>query len=424
MDVRDLDRSRPIHSANNEHQNTSSTSDPMDPSRFQPQYRIELPPLMRRHPGDGFDFRRPASSNSPMSWTSNESNTVGSANQQSIDVIDLTGDETGSITTPPVPMSVQVNDSPSPPLQQTHSRFGQATRGPRFPQEIIDLSEESTDTAQASPRHNASPISQQADSGTSPEVQFVRERQLRLPPPPPLPPGLPLFSSATFNTTFNTIDLETGDDDVEITGERHLPQPRNHHHPSFETASALRRANGVIDALVRHTRIRLGEGRSMHIIHAPRPRTRGHPSTTQFVAPDLDFGMASFDLGYDRGSTASPPVPPPPAAPEGFTRSPAEDDVLLCPNCDDELCVGDSESKRQVWIVKGCGHVSTCLLEAEDRFANRFIKVYCGECTAGRFVTKNKKAKTQHSTKPFKECVVEGCAKRTSGRTAMIQLFL
>jgi hypothetical protein len=82
--------------------------------------------------------------------------------------------------------------------------------------------------------------------------------------------------------------------------------------------------------------------------------------------PDLDFRFAGFDMGFDMGDhphdradTASPPVIPPSAAPEGFTRSPAEGDDLVCPNCDDELCTGDSDLKKQVWIVKGCGHVSS-----------------------------------------------------------------
>lgn len=80
-----------------------------------------------------------------------------------------------------------------------------------------------------------------------------------------------------------------------------------------------------------------------------------------FVAPSLNFGMVGFDLGYARGR----PEPPPPTyeapslAPEGFTRSPEEDDVLVCPNCDGELCKGDDDVKKQVWIAKQCGHVSS-----------------------------------------------------------------
>jgi hypothetical protein len=81
----------------------------------------------------------------------------------------------------------------------------------------------------------------------------------------------------------------------------------------------------------------------------------------------MDFGQAAFDLGLGimGGGEATPererepsPLPVLPPAPEGFTRNPAEEDVLVCPACDAELSVGEEEVKRQVWLVKKCGHVS------------------------------------------------------------------
>ena len=81
-----------------------------------------------------------------------------------------------------------------------------------------------------------------------------------------------------------------------------------------------------------------------------------------FVMPNLNFGVVGFDLGYGGGHQAEPPpatYEAPPPAPEGFTRSPEENDVLVCPNCDSELCKGDDDIKKQVWIAKKCGHVSS-----------------------------------------------------------------
>lgn len=64
----------------------------------------------------------------------------------------------------------------------------------------------------------------------------------------------------------------------------------------------------------------------------------------------------------------------PPAAREGFTRSPTEDDSIICPSCEEEL-VHDKEAEEPVakrggkaptrkdreehpfWVVKECGHV-------------------------------------------------------------------
>jgi hypothetical protein len=44
-------------------------------------------------------------------------------------------------------------------------------------------------------------------------------------------------------------------------------------------------------------------------------------------------------------------------APEGFTRLLAEDDVPVCPNCEEELGTGEG-LKQQIHIAKPCGHVS------------------------------------------------------------------
>ncbi|KAF1933289.1 uncharacterized protein M421DRAFT_712 [Didymella exigua CBS 183.55] len=130
-----------------------------------------------------------------------------------------------------------------------------------------------------------------------------------------------------------------------------------------------------------------------------------------FVAPNLNFGMVGFDLGYG-GARPEPPPPtyeaPPPAL-VGFTRSPEENDVLVCPNCDSELCKGDDDVKKQVWIAKQCGHI------------------YCGECTANRSAKGSAKGKEKQAlpkTRPFKACVVEGCGKKVSSSKAMFQVFM
>lgn len=99
-------------------------------------------------------------------------------------------------------------------------------------------------------------------------------------------------------------------------------------------------------------------------------RSRGEPRIAVGFRPpvNMDFELVAFELGRGGGGggRTTPPAPPtyeaPPKAPEGFTRSPRDDEVVVCPNCGDELCTGDSEVKRQVWILRGCGHVSFCLL--------------------------------------------------------------
>jgi hypothetical protein len=78
----------------------------------------------------------------------------------------------------------------------------------------------------------------------------------------------------------------------------------------------------------------------------------------------VDMTAQGFRYGLDPGRAArpSPTYEEPPPAREGFTRSAEEGDVVVCPNCDGELGVGDTDEKRQVWVVKGCGHVCSLRL--------------------------------------------------------------
>jgi hypothetical protein len=92
-----------------------------------------------------------------------------------------------------------------------------------------------------------------------------------------------------------------------------------------------------------------GQGR------APRPVV---------VIPDImmNYEIAGFDMGFGIVQPATPKYEPPPPAAKGFTRSPTEDEEVVCPNCGDELAVAKDEMKQQVWVVKACGHVSETLL--------------------------------------------------------------
>lgn len=72
----------------------------------------------------------------------------------------------------------------------------------------------------------------------------------------------------------------------------------------------------------------------------------------------MDYNILGFDMGEGPPEPATPKYEPPPPAEKGFTRSPGEDEEVVCPNCGDELAVGKEEMKQQVWVVKSCGHVS------------------------------------------------------------------
>ncbi|KAL2429327.1 hypothetical protein ABEF95_003665 [Exophiala dermatitidis] len=134
---------------------------------------------------------------------------------------------------------------------------------------------------------------------------------------------------------------------------------------------------------------------------------------------NLDYRQPAFALGgleiYDRSSeTPQGPgigdaykAPPPP--PQGFIRTFAEDDVVLCPMCGDELATGKGDTKQQVWVAKQCGHV------------------YCGECATNRFSSKSrKKDKKAAPSKvvPFSECNIDGCKTKLNNKHAMFPVYL
>ena len=93
--------------------------------------------------------------------------------------------------------------------------------------------------------------------------------------------------------------------------------------------------------------------------------------------PSLGINLANIDPPeVATPPPAAPALAPLPPARDGFTRAPKEEDVLVCPSCNDELTLGDNEVKRQVWVIKACGHVCYAVIcgvcDITNAF-NRFI---------------------------------------------------
>ncbi|KAF2743192.1 hypothetical protein M011DRAFT_471552 [Sporormia fimetaria CBS 119925] len=311
----------------------------------------------RRFHGDGLDFRRPV--------------TLSPADRDATQpaVIDLTAD-----------------DSPAqPPIH----RQRRPQRPPRFANEIIDLDSDNTGRVRGPP----------TGSDDSPEVQFVSMRRLeadrrRIPE----------------------------DEDVVLVSSHRIPGRPN---PYAEHARGIA-ARFVMGAAADNRRLLRQEGRPeerrrradapwahrfpllppLRTNRAPQRRYQG----PNLMNIDMDYDMVGFDLGLN-DPTLNPPAPPPtydapsPAS-TGFTRSPDEDTPFACPNCGNELCKGSSDLQKQVWVLKGCGHV------------------YCGMCATYRFVTKRKGVEIDPAHTAFKSCVVGGCDKKAHTAKAMIQVFL
>ncbi|KAI9375249.1 hypothetical protein BJX61DRAFT_182280 [Aspergillus egyptiacus] len=267
------------------------------------------------------------------------------------------------ITSPAPPEEEEVidltNEPDSPELSRALETSSHRPRGPRFSREtaadVVDLEEE------------------HPDPPSSPEVQFissnVRERR---PPPPPRAQG---FMDSTF---FRMLPLP------HTTIFRPTARPYRREIP-WREAAPLSRAE--LETLW------IGEA------------TAGAVDLT--INLDVEDPYVEF-LGTTAGGGARTGRPrdsykPPSPAPEGFARTITEDDIATCPNCDEELGVGD-DIKQQIWVAKQCGHV------------------YCGECAKNRSLTKSKK--TTSKTKPFARCQVSECGKSVSAPRAMFQIYL
>ncbi|KAM0722562.1 hypothetical protein Q7P37_002003 [Cladosporium fusiforme] len=139
----------------------------------------------------------------------------------------------------------------------------------------------------------------------------------------------------------------------------------------------------------------------------PRPHARAIP----VINMNMDYGIVGFDLGFGAAPPrpATPKYEPPEPAAKGFTRTPAEEEEVVCPNCGDELALGCGEVKQQVYVVKTCGHA------------------YCGECATRERPASNKKGKGRALDPalppPLKKCVVVGCEKSAT-KSQMIHVFM
>ena len=269
---------------------------------------------MPRFPGDGLDFRTPViSSSTPVP-----------------DIIDLTGD--------------QENTPPEPVSNRRSSSIGRPTRPQR--QDIIDLEggdDEEVDITEASGEVTE-------DEGGSSDVEILYTNQIRPPSPPRLPrasrtlPALPPTLGAGagwthFSSLFQHMPIIGGNSYRPAMGNGEGTQ-HQHGVRAFRFSGQVIREEFADDDVFRPMGFRL---------------------------PALDFETTAFHIGrHEPPQRPSPPryTAPSPVA-EGFTRTLKDDDVPVCPHCDAELGVGETDLQKQVWVVKSCGHVSLLELNSD-----------------------------------------------------------
>jgi hypothetical protein len=313
----------------------------------------------RRFAGDGFDYRRPAGSSreqaaAPVDLSGDDDDEDMQIDlSRDEDVIDLTADDSGYGASQDGNSGGRRNRNEEANAQPSN-QSGRTNNGPRrLPRGmdiIIDLDNGDEEWRLASPVP--------AEPG-SPDIEFISSRPLDQ-PHRAHQPGLGRSNS--------------DGDEVEFVRANPLPEDEVRRRQTRE----MNRTIGAIDLLgnmhgsFNHLRAQVDRFHAQMNrtvanfrqgpVPPPRgaPRARGHVHVG-FAAPGmLDFDMVAFDLGIEPAPRAQPPpatYEAPSEAPEGFTRSPEEEGDLVCPNCEEELCVGDDDVKKQVWIVKTCGHV-------------------------------------------------------------------
>lgn len=408
--------------------------------------RFEPSRQQTRFPGDGLDFRRPVMS------AARSISRATSINQE-LETVDLTSDNENS----PV-------ISASQPPQPRHGL-------PRFPRDIIDITDDEPTPASQDfgswhmsdydieeAIEEVAPISAAADLG---DIVFVDSRpRSRVTTQSPARAGAQDRTQRSRGSAF--IDLTNADDDVVFVDSR----PINIGESSASAGVAARPelsapTAGSVSAFANFfspagfpnlrahiTRqlpplppARLGSRASAFdwvlgpveppLVNATSNAANGTTSTARpwgFGAGPiglggLDYGHVSFNVIPSMRTESAPRYEEPPAAERGFTRSPREDEAVVCPNCGDELAVGgDTEKDCEVWVIKQCGHVSR-----SDHIILTKLTVaqaYCGACMQRRDAPQLKRRKTSSDGPPrLSTCVVEGC-KAKANRKTMIHVFL
>lgn len=188
----------------------------------------------------------------------------------------------------------------------------------------------------------------------------------------------------------DVVDLTEAEPDVQIlrTRVRTPPQARAHQPP--HAFAHLQRPESPLffpdaidldlnDASDAHLLFHDEVGLMQHLRQLMPPYFRRHAGQQPFGVQHQVHAyniQPMPNLQYERHEDEKPVHVPPPPVPQGYTRSPTTEDVVVCPNCDEELIQrapeetatavkkkGKAPSRKEMeehpfWVVRECGHVS------------------------------------------------------------------
>lgn len=170
-----------------------------------------------------------------------------------------------------------------------------------------------------------------------------------------------------------TANPQPGDRVIDLDAERHIGLMH-----FFQRAATGAQAISGMDILNRLG----GLGGGMFRRHAEDGQTWALPPTPGFLPDPLAGNLPNFNYranGYNGGGSVKPAYQAPEKAREGYSRATGEDQIFVCPGCEDELVYDPDEGTRTLgtpaakkvktkkdreehhfWALKECGHVS-CL---------------------------------------------------------------
>ncbi|ROW04960.1 hypothetical protein VPNG_07020 [Cytospora leucostoma] len=333
---------------------------------------------------------------------------------------------------------------PTPPRRQQQRVQRQQRRGNDAQNvDVIDLTEE-PDSPELR-RHQPVNLLRHRPQGRNHDDSHPHQNPRRQMSQNGRTPSLNRSDGSFLNNYAAVIDLTVDSPDDNIPANRRLPRPaptpvqRDQHNHLFGR-NLMGSIRGLLPGLLTYGQIREAD---IQFIGA-NPAIPMNPNPLAGNPPDFNYQANGFGLfgGGGRQPTPKPDFEAPPAARPGFTRDTGpdkdtgEEQVFVCPSCDNELKYSEEEEEdgnsgrpakrartkkdreeHHFWAVKACGHVY-CKSCYDNRKKHSKGKDSAAAKTGFQFQPSEK----ARSVKIF--CAVDDCQSEVSPNNAWVGIFM
>ncbi|KAK7733010.1 hypothetical protein SLS53_008339 [Cytospora paraplurivora] len=333
---------------------------------------------------------------------------------------------------------------PTPPRRQQQRNQRQQRRGNDVQNvDVIDLTEE-PDSPELR-RHQPVNLLRHRPQGRSHDDSHPHQNPRRQMSQNGRTPSLNRSDGSFLNNYAAVIDLTVDSPDDNIPANRRLPRPapapvqRDQHNHLFGR-NLMGSIRGLLPGLLTYGQIREAD---IQFIGA-NPAIPMNPNPLAGNPPDFNYQANGFGLfGGGRQPTPKPDFEAPPAARPGFTRDTGpdkdtgEEQVFVCPSCDNELKYSAEEDEEDgnsgrpakrartkkdreehhFWAVKACGHVY-----CKSCYDNRKKHSKGKDSAAAKTGFQFQPSETARSVKIF--CAVDDCQSEVSPNNAWVGIFM